>query len=285
MVLKCPAKTRFMHLSKQLFLFLLICSFSVNSQIKIGDNPQNIDASSILELESTTRAFVINRVTTTQMNAIVPIEGAMVYNTDIQCLHYYDGQNWLNLCEALGLTITNNPVIHADTTIAITRVDNNINIEVDSITGLQIVDRSIRGDDIAGSAVNGSFHIQNRSTPVTKLIPSAIPNQILITNAAGTDAVWAPRPISPVAFGKIRAANILKSIGISTITPVSLGTYIVNLTTPRPNENYTIQLTVSGDNRINVIFQTSNQFIVQIKEYNSNIEVGDADWYFTVFDN
>lgn len=73
----------------------------MNSQIKIGDNPQNIDASSILELESTTRAFVINRVTTVQMNAIVPIEGAMVYNTDIQCLHYYDGQNWLNVCEAL----------------------------------------------------------------------------------------------------------------------------------------------------------------------------------------
>jgi hypothetical protein len=262
----------------------MICSFSANSQIKIGDNPQNIDASSILELESTTRAFVINRVTTAQMNAIVPIEGAMVYNTDIQCLHYYDGQNWLNVCEALGLTITNNPIVHADTTIAITRAGNNINIEVDSITGLQIVDRSIRGDDIAGSAINGSFHIQNRSIPVVKLIPGAI-NQILKTNAAGTDAIWAPPPISPVAFGKIRAANILKSFGISTITPVSLGTYIVNLTTPRANENYTIQLTVSGDNRINVIFQTNNQFIVQIKEYNTNVEVGDADWYITVFDN
>jgi len=284
LVLKCPAKTWFMHLSKLIFLFLLVCSFSMNSQIKIGDNPQNIDASSILELESTTRAFVINRVTTAQMNAIVPIEGAMVYNTDIQCLHYYDGQNWLNVCEALGLTITNYPEKHPDTTIYINRLGNNINIEVDSITGLQIIDRSIRGDDIAGSAINGSFHIQNRSIPVVKLIPGAI-NQILKTNAAGTDAIWAPPPISPVAFGKIRGSNDLKSFGISTITPVSLGQYIVNLITPRPNDNYTIQLTVSGDNRINVIFQTNNQFIVQIKEFDSNFEVGDADWYFTVFDN
>lgn len=274
-----------MRLLKATLFFLLLCGFNSYSQIKIGDNPQNIDPSSILELESTTRAFVLNRVTTAQMNAIVPIEGAMVYNTDIQCLHYYDGENWLNLCEALGLTITNNPIVHPDTTIAITRVDNNINIEVDSITGLQIVDRSIRGDDIAGSAVNGSFHIQNRSVPVIKLIPSATPNQILKTNAAGTDAVWAPPPISPIAFGKVNGSTILKSFGIASVTPVTPGLYIVTFTTPRALDNYTIQLTVAGENRINVNFQTNNQFFVQIKEYNSNVYVGNADWYFTVFDN
>ena len=274
-----------MRISKLLFFFLLICGFSVHSQIKIGDNPQNIDASSILELESTTRAFVINRVTTAQMNAIVPIEGAMVYNTDIQCLHYYDGQNWLNMCEALGLTITNNPVIHADTTIAITRVDNNINIEVDSITGLQIVDRSIRAADIAGSAVNGSFHIQNRSVPLIKLIPSAVPNQIIKTNAAGTDAIWVTPPPAPIAFGKVNGGNDLGSFGISNIIPIGVGIYQVNLSTPRPDNNYSIQLTVSGDNRINVDFQANNSFFVQIKEYNTDSFVGSADWYFTVFDN
>ncbi len=275
-----------MHSTKLLFFFLLICSFSMNAQIKIGDNPQNIDASSILELESTTRAFVINRVTTAQMNAIVPIEGAMVYNTDIQCLHYYDGQNWLNICEALGLTITNNPVIHADTTIAITRVDNNINIEVDSITGLQIVDRSIRADDIAGSAINGSFHIQNRSVPLIKLIPSAIPNQIIKTNAAGTDAIWAPPPISPVAFGKIsRTTTILKNFGISNVTTAPVGTYTVSLTTPRADANYVILLTVEGDNSINVVFQTNNAFVIQIKDLVSRLPIGNAEWYFTIFDN
>ncbi|MBT8282492.1 MAG: hypothetical protein KJO86_02050, partial [Muriicola sp.] len=70
-----------MHLFKSPLCLLFFCGFISYTQIKIGDNPQNIDPSSILELESTTRAFVINRVTTGQMNAIVPIEGAMVYNT------------------------------------------------------------------------------------------------------------------------------------------------------------------------------------------------------------
>jgi len=264
----------------------------MNAQIKIGDNPQNIDPSSILELESTSRAFVINRVNTVQMNAIVPIEGAMVYNTDIQCLHYYDGENWLNLCEALGLTITNNPIIHADTTIAITRVDNNINIEVDSITGLQIVDRSIRGDDIAGSAVNGSFHIQNRSIPVgvniSKLIPSAIPNQILKTNAAGTDAVWAAPPISPIAFGKVNGNSALKILGASGTT-VSVGGSVsfpsINFVPARPDDNYTIQLTVYGDNRIILINQNPNAFTVEIRDASGNLVTSAVEWHFTIYDN
>ncbi len=226
------------------------------------------------------------------MNAIVPIEGAMVYNTDIQCLHYYDGQNWLNLCEALGLTITNNPIIHADTTIAITRVDNNINIEVDSITGLQIVDRSIRGDDIAGSAVNGSFHIQNRSIPVGanvgKLIPSSIPNQILKTNAAGTDAIWAAPPISPIAFGKVDGNTPLKIFG-ATGTTVSVGgstnSPSINFVPPRSDGNYTIQLTVSGNNRIILLNQNQNAFQVQILDASSMPAASAVEWYFTVFDN
>jgi hypothetical protein len=272
-----------MRTSKLLFLFLLICGFTVHSQIKIGDNPQNIDASSILELESTTRAFVINRVTTVQMNAIVPIEGAMVYNTDIQCLHYYDGQNWLNLCEALGLTITNNPVVHADTTIAITRVDNNINIEVDSITGLQIVDRSIRAADIAGSAVNGSFHIQNRSVPLIKLIPSAVPNQIIKTNAAGTDAIWANPAPSPIAFGKANGGTELKLFGASSVTG-SGGIYTVTLSAVRPDDNYIIQLTTTGTNIISVFSQSTSSFIIQIQTP-SGVFVSNAEWYFTIFDN
>jgi len=274
-----------MRLLKAPLCLLLFCGFFSYSQIKIGDNPQNIDPSSILELESTSRAFVINRVTTAQMNAIVPIEGAMVYNTDIQCLHYYDGENWLNLCEALGLTITNNPVVHMDTTITITRVDNNINIEVDSITGLQIVDRSIRGDDIAGSAINGSFHIQNRSIPVIKLIPSAVPNQILKTNTAGTDAVWATPPIAPLAFGKVNGNTAVKIYPTSLVSVGGSVTFpSINFTPPRPDGNYTIQLTVSGDNQIEILSQGPNSFVVQILDALGNPATSAVEWYFTIFD-
>ena len=55
------------------------------SQVKIGDNPTTIDDGSLLELESTTKAFVPPRMTTAQRDAIpTPLKGAIIYN----CLLY-----------------------------------------------------------------------------------------------------------------------------------------------------------------------------------------------------
>jgi len=79
-------------------LILGLCfNFSLEAQVKIGDNPQNIDAASVLELESSDKVLVITRVTTAQMNAITPLQGALVYNTDLQSVHYYDGTMWINV--------------------------------------------------------------------------------------------------------------------------------------------------------------------------------------------
>ncbi|WP_108246391.1 hypothetical protein [Muricauda brasiliensis] len=85
--------------------FLLI-ALKGNAQVKIGDNLQLIDASSLLELESSSRVFVLTRVTESQMNAITPLNGALVYNTDAQCIFMYSGDSWRNLC-------TNNNDINA----------------------------------------------------------------------------------------------------------------------------------------------------------------------------
>jgi len=84
-------------------LLIALVSFSIcnllSGQIKIGDNPQNIDASSVLELESNSRVLVITRVSGAQMNSITPLPGALVYNTDEGCVFYFNGTTWLNLCE------------------------------------------------------------------------------------------------------------------------------------------------------------------------------------------
>ncbi|KAJ1464796.1 C-terminal domain of CHU protein family-domain-containing protein, partial [Baffinella frigidus] len=38
------------------------------------------------------------RLTTAQMQAITPLRGALVYNTDTNCVHYFNGAVWNNLC-------------------------------------------------------------------------------------------------------------------------------------------------------------------------------------------
>ena len=46
-------------------------------------------------LESNTKGFVITRMTTAQITAIVsPQEGMMVYDTVAKCLKLYDGTAW-----------------------------------------------------------------------------------------------------------------------------------------------------------------------------------------------
>ena len=82
-----------------ILLFLgLALSLSALGQVKIGDDVSTIHPSSLLELESTTKALVMSRLSNTQMLAMTPLEGALVFNTDTKCLHLYNGSNWTNLC-------------------------------------------------------------------------------------------------------------------------------------------------------------------------------------------
>ena len=51
-------------------LLLTLCTYLVQAQIKVGDNINTIDATSILELKSADKVFVINRVTGAEMSLI-----------------------------------------------------------------------------------------------------------------------------------------------------------------------------------------------------------------------
>jgi hypothetical protein len=73
--------------------FLLINT--AQAQVKVGDNPTNIDARSVLELESTTQGLYLPRITTAQLDAVSGWkEGMVVYNTDDDCIKIFDGTTW-----------------------------------------------------------------------------------------------------------------------------------------------------------------------------------------------
>ena len=85
-----------MNCKKSIFLLLFIITNSITAQVKIGERPHSIDAASIIELESSTKALVLTRVSEIQMQNITPLRGALIYNTDTQCVYYFDG-NPLNV--------------------------------------------------------------------------------------------------------------------------------------------------------------------------------------------
>lgn len=64
--------------------------------------------STLLELESSTKGFLLPRMTTIERNAIVITDvergnGLVIYNTDTDCINYYsrEGSRWLSLCGTL----------------------------------------------------------------------------------------------------------------------------------------------------------------------------------------
>jgi hypothetical protein len=70
-----------------LFFFLLI-ALTGNAQIGIGTTFPN--ASSVLDITSTTKGMLTPRMTTVQRNAITtPADGLMVYDTDLKVFYYY----------------------------------------------------------------------------------------------------------------------------------------------------------------------------------------------------
>lgn len=75
-------------------LIAVVISFQLKAQVKIGDNPGTISQGSLLELESTSRALTLPRMTTVQMQAIpTPVPGMIVFNIDSNCLYLYRNNN------------------------------------------------------------------------------------------------------------------------------------------------------------------------------------------------
>ena len=188
-----------------LALLLSLSSTVVFGQVKIGDNPQNINAASVLELESNNQVLVITRVNNQAMESITPLRGAVVYNTDTQCLHYYNGTEWINLCDAVSFSLTNDPIENITTTISIVDNGGTINLELapNSIRSENIVDGGINGDDIQDNSIGesklgadavGANELRDNSVGTIEIIDGSItpadmsnsgPNQVLTTDATG----------------------------------------------------------------------------------------------------
>ncbi|SMG36742.1 bZIP transcription factor [Arenibacter troitsensis] len=186
------------------FFFCLLLGMAVQAQIKIGDNPQNIDPSSVLELESSSRVLVITRVNTAQMNAITPAAGAMVYNTDVQCIHYYTGTEWKDICDAVAGSIT---FTSDDGTVVITSTGgNNYDLKVGQITGMNIVNETVFGADIATATI-GERQLAPNSVGTSELQDNTVGKDEIQEAAVGTleiiDGTIKPEDIEPGAFDQL----------------------------------------------------------------------------------
>ncbi|WP_233898667.1 hypothetical protein [Tenacibaculum piscium] len=90
-------------------LLFLLTNITLFAQVKIGNNPNAIDSNSVLELESPDKVLVITKMNTTTMNSTTPLKGALVYNTDENCVFSYNGTIWRSLCQTASFITDNTP--------------------------------------------------------------------------------------------------------------------------------------------------------------------------------
>ena len=70
----------------------------MNAQVGIGTTSP--DGSAVLEVETNDKGFLPPRMSTNQRNYInAPAEGLTIFNTDINCLQWYNGTAWYNSCD------------------------------------------------------------------------------------------------------------------------------------------------------------------------------------------
>lgn len=194
----------FQNKSLTLALFVILSLFFVNlsqAQVKIGTNPDQIQRSSILELESDTKGLLLPRLSdTTAINALNPLDGMLIYlsKEPKQGLYVRKGGVWSFLS---GVSNTN--------------INNNVNVDE---TKLNI-------GNMAGKI--------NPATQITAS-PGTVSGQVLTWNGSA----WEPKSILQVSTTIVeKAKEFNTSVGANLIIePNSTNVVVVNVAGAVPGD-------------------------------------------------
>jgi hypothetical protein len=84
---------------KRIFLAIALIAIVTTGFAQVGIGTATPNASSVLDLTSTSKAFLPPRLTTSQRDSIVnPVAGMVIYNNTTGCIEVYRGTNWFNIC-------------------------------------------------------------------------------------------------------------------------------------------------------------------------------------------
>ena len=184
-----------MGFKRFLFLFLFVTTFPLVSQVKIGDNPQDINVNSILELEASgdAKVLVLPRLTTTEINNIVdPLHGSVVYNSETNCIYMYRVEatvsEWKNLCDA-GVEVTTSgtaPTNNKDGDIWIDDTNNNLVSVWDGTQWIAVNANPRRGDGAPTATTGitaGDIYVDTTTGNIYTFDGTNWVNQSVILNA------------------------------------------------------------------------------------------------------
>ncbi|MEL6483617.1 MAG: hypothetical protein AAFU57_14265 [Bacteroidota bacterium] len=243
---------------KILFVFTLMLPCLLVAQVKIGDNPNSIHPNSILEMEGADKALVLTRLSQAQMMGIQPLTGALVYNTDTQCVHYYDGTAWINFCDVSNviqdlrftsgvITLTGDPDATAiDLSGYDTDASDDFSGSFNDLTDVPV--GLADGDDNTTTNLN-----QDSGTGII-----SYENEVGLTQTANTVGTEINNSISVGSNGGAFYESPIKAFGkISADGSIAKATPGVSITQLAGNGNYRVDLPVGLVSDADYIIQLS----------------------------
>ena len=140
---------------KHFFTFLAAVLLTASTYAQVGIGTTTPDASSALDITSTTKGLLIPRMTNVQRDAISsPATGLMIYQTDGTVgFYYYNGSSWANVGYTDALVSANTDVAANTAKVGYTDVLVSANTAVAANTAKVGVTTHAIGDSFGGGIV------------------------------------------------------------------------------------------------------------------------------------
>ena len=184
---------------KHILCFLLLTVSILQAQVGIGTTSPA--ATSVLDLTSTTKGFLVPRMTATQIgNISSPATGLLIYQTDGTAGFYYYSGGWILLTNNLitkvgGTNFTNSMLIGHETTGSLNAAEQNTGVGFETLQALTSGDgntafgfQALKGQkaSIENTAIGGLSLFQNSSTDSYGNGNTGVGFGTLYTNTSGS---------------------------------------------------------------------------------------------------
>ena len=118
-----------------IILGITLVSFSTSfAQVGIGTTSPNNAAE--LDINSTTKGVLFPRMTNAQMTAITsPASGLQIYNTDANCMYFYNGQQWVSTLNSISALVNAGDVVQLDNIKIRVASSGNRSMQIATVSG------------------------------------------------------------------------------------------------------------------------------------------------------
>ncbi len=138
-------------LKNSYILIFVLLGTQLNAQVGIGTTSPNI--ASELDINSTSKGVLFPRMTNAQMLSISnPTAGLQVYNTNANCMYYYNGTSWLSTLNAISQAADAGDVVQLDNIKVRIPTSGNRSLQIATVSGSAVCSGSSNNIYINSSA-------------------------------------------------------------------------------------------------------------------------------------